>query len=283
VQPLRQLHGDGSAADHRERRRRTLELEDRLARQEAGLRETVDGWHRRAAPGCQQHVPRPQPDPVDVDGVRVDEAGGADVEVDAEPPDPLGRVVGGGDPLLHLPDPRPHGGRVHLGIDGREPQPVGGAHAVRRPRRRQQRLRGDAARPEAVAADAVALHDRHPDGEPGRQLGCGDPARPHADDDEVVTIRHHVDGTAGRGVIPGGRRGRAPVMTDPRLEDHAIGVELQITELVEKIERARVQGRHERVAELQPQLEALQDELATTAEEIADERWDHAEIHAPHA
>lgn len=71
-------------------------------------------------------------------------------------------------------------------------------------------------------------------------------------------------------------------MTDPRLEDHAVGVELQITELVEKIERARVQGRHERVAELQPQLEALQDELATTAEEIADEHWDQAEIHAPH-
>jgi hypothetical protein len=72
-------------------------------------------------------------------------------------------------------------------------------------------------------------------------------------------------------------------MTDPRLEDHAVGVELQLTELVEKIERARVQGRTDRVAELQPQLEALQDELATTAESIADEHWDHAEIHAPHA
>ena len=72
-------------------------------------------------------------------------------------------------------------------------------------------------------------------------------------------------------------------MTDPRLEDHAIGVELQITDLVEKIERARVQGRDERVKELQPQLEALQDELATTAEAIADEHWEQAEVHAPHA
>ncbi len=71
-------------------------------------------------------------------------------------------------------------------------------------------------------------------------------------------------------------------MTDPRLEDHAIGVELQITDLVEKIERARVQGRDERVAELQPQLEALQDELATTAEAIADEHWEQPEVHAPH-
>jgi uncharacterized coiled-coil DUF342 family protein len=72
-------------------------------------------------------------------------------------------------------------------------------------------------------------------------------------------------------------------MTDPRLEDHAVGVELQLTELVEKIERARIQGRHDRVAELQPQVEALQDELAETAESIAEEHWEHAEIHAPHA
>lgn len=72
-------------------------------------------------------------------------------------------------------------------------------------------------------------------------------------------------------------------MTDPHLEDHAVGVELQITELVEQIERARVQGRTERVAELTPQLEALQDELATTAEAIVDEHYEHAEIHAPHA
>ena len=72
-------------------------------------------------------------------------------------------------------------------------------------------------------------------------------------------------------------------MTDPRLEDHAIGVELQMTELVEQIERARVQGRLERVAQLQPELEALQEELAVTAEHIADEHFPHAEIHLPAA
>lgn len=72
-------------------------------------------------------------------------------------------------------------------------------------------------------------------------------------------------------------------MTDPRLEDHAVGVELQITELVEQIERARVQGRPERVAQLQPELEALQDELADTAEHLADEHWGRAEIHLPAA
>ena len=68
-------------------------------------------------------------------------------------------------------------------------------------------------------------------------------------------------------------------MNDPRLEDHAIGVELQITELVEKMERARVQGRFERGAQLQPELTDLQNELAATADRIAGEHWDHASIH----
>jgi hypothetical protein len=67
-------------------------------------------------------------------------------------------------------------------------------------------------------------------------------------------------------------------MTDPRLEDHAVGVELQLTELVEKRERARVQGRSERVAELSPEIEALQSELAATAERIAVEHFDSPEI-----
>ncbi len=52
-----------------------------------------------------------------------------------------------------------------------------------------------------------------------------------------------------------------------------MGVELQLTELVEKRERARVQGRHERVAELTREIEALQEDLAVTAERIADEHF----------
>ena len=72
-------------------------------------------------------------------------------------------------------------------------------------------------------------------------------------------------------------------MTDPRLEDHAVGVELQMTELVEKIERARVQGRAERVVALQRELDVLQDDLVLTSETIADEHWDHADIHLPAA
>ena len=86
-----------------------------------------------------------------------------------------------------------------------------------------------------------------------------------------------------QGVFTRFRVGYDDLMNDPRLEDHAIGVELQITELVEKIERARVQGRLDRVSQLQPELDALQDELAATAEKIAGEHWDHASIHLPAA
>lgn len=67
-------------------------------------------------------------------------------------------------------------------------------------------------------------------------------------------------------------------MTDRRLEDHAFGVELQLTELVEKRERALVQGRHERARELTVEIEALQAELAATAEQIVDEHFELADI-----
>lgn len=58
-------------------------------------------------------------------------------------------------------------------------------------------------------------------------------------------------------------------MTDPRLENHALGIELQIVELVEQRERAIVQERPEDVARLQREIDALQQEMTLTAEVIA--------------
>ncbi len=60
-------------------------------------------------------------------------------------------------------------------------------------------------------------------------------------------------------------------MTDPRLENHAVGIELQIVELVEQQERAAVQERHEDVARIQREIDALQQEMSLTAEVIAGE------------
>jgi len=70
-------------------------------------------------------------------------------------------------------------------------------------------------------------------------------------------------------------------MSDPRLEDHAVGVELQIGELVERLERAEVQGRLDQVPELQAEIERLQDDLARTADTIAAEHYDSPDIHQP--
>ena len=58
-------------------------------------------------------------------------------------------------------------------------------------------------------------------------------------------------------------------MVDPRLEDHATGVELQLMELVERRERAVTQGRHDDAAALQSEISLLQDDLARTADDIA--------------
>lgn len=57
-------------------------------------------------------------------------------------------------------------------------------------------------------------------------------------------------------------------MLDPRLEDHATGIELQIVELVERRERATVQGRQAEADDLQRDIDGLQRELAVTAERL---------------
>ena len=58
-------------------------------------------------------------------------------------------------------------------------------------------------------------------------------------------------------------------MTDPRLEDHVVGLELQLVELVEQEQRAEIQGRAEDAARLENEVQALQFELADTAERLS--------------
>ena len=58
---------------------------------------------------------------------------------------------------------------------------------------------------------------------------------------------------------------------DPRLEDHVVGLELQIVELVEQRERALVQHDDAEASRIQGEIDALQLELATTAEQLTRE------------
>jgi hypothetical protein len=53
---------------------------------------------------------------------------------------------------------------------------------------------------------------------------------------------------------------------DPRLEDHAVGLELQIVELEERKQRALVQGRVEDASRLEQEEDTLRAELVNTAE-----------------
>jgi hypothetical protein len=58
-------------------------------------------------------------------------------------------------------------------------------------------------------------------------------------------------------------------MIDPRLEDHAVGLELQIVELEERCQRAIVQGRADDADRLEREADTLRTELASTADLLA--------------
>ena len=61
------------------------------------------------------------------------------------------------------------------------------------------------------------------------------------------------------------------VEVDPQLQDHAVGLEMEIVELARQAEDAAHDGWPEREAELRQQLESLYAELASVAERLADE------------
>jgi hypothetical protein len=62
-------------------------------------------------------------------------------------------------------------------------------------------------------------------------------------------------------------------MSDPRLGDHALGLELQLEDVVVRLERARRHGWADEVHALELDVTALQLELADTAEQAADEHY----------
>ena len=69
-------------------------------------------------------------------------------------------------------------------------------------------------------------------------------------------------------------------MHDQRLEDHALGIELQLAELVDQAERARVQGSTDEANAIQAEIARLQQELAETAEKVAEASEGAAEVDA---
>ena len=73
-------------------------------------------------------------------------------------------------------------------------------------------------------------------------------------------------------------------MTDPRLEDHVVGLELQLVELVERRERAVVQGLPDEADAIADEIDAVQTELIVSAEAVvSDNPAPHAEVLAESA
>ena len=57
----------------------------------------------------------------------------------------------------------------------------------------------------------------------------------------------------------------------PHLQDHAVGLEMEIVELARQADQAAHEGWPDREAELRQELNALYTELATVAERLTDE------------
>lgn len=72
-------------------------------------------------------------------------------------------------------------------------------------------------------------------------------------------------------------------MTDPHLEDHLVGLELQLVEQVEQRERATVQHRPEDAARIEEEIQELTEEMARTAEQVARADAEIPVIDAPEA
>ncbi len=73
------------------------------------------------------------------------------------------------------------------------------------------------------------------------------------------------------------RAGQISPMTDPRLEDHVVGLELQLVELVEQQHRAEVQHRPDDAAKLEPEIAGIRQEMAATAEVLSADETDPAD------
>lgn len=75
------------------------------------------------------------------------------------------------------------------------------------------------------------------------------------------------------------------VDVSPHLQDHAVGLEMEIVELARQADQAAHEGWPDREAELRQELNALYSELATVAERLTDEAAAAApaEVNAPPA
>ncbi|HVL92268.1 MAG TPA: hypothetical protein VM264_02895 [Acidimicrobiales bacterium] len=70
-------------------------------------------------------------------------------------------------------------------------------------------------------------------------------------------------------------------MINPREEDHLVGLELELVELVEQRERALVQRRSADAGRLEREIRKVQEEMAATAEQLVGEQAPRPQFRLP--
>ena len=70
-------------------------------------------------------------------------------------------------------------------------------------------------------------------------------------------------------------------MINPREEDHLVGLELELVELVEQRERALVQRRSADAGRLEREIRKVQEEMAATAEHLVGEQAPRPQFRLP--
>ena len=186
----------------------------RFVQTPSSSRKPGDGRDHRVRPGRDHDVVRGVGLVADLDAARAGETRGTAQHLDA-----LRLEVRGLGPILvvrhHEVAPLERALRSHASAHG-----LAGARRVARRLERlagpKQRLRGDAGPVVALAADELALDDRHPQAAVREMAGAVLPGRPGADDDDVEVVAHAAPKSSSRRrtirrasrASPG--RGRAP-------------------------------------------------------------------------
>ena len=184
---LAQFAADRAAAEDEERlRRRALPVEEGLVGEGGNVREPVDGRSPRRRAGGDHEVGGGEARAVcEFDLARTHEPGPRQEDVHPEAAEALRRVVRGDrrPPLAHVLE---HPFETETGFVGVEPVRGRFANRLNQLRRRDERLRGDAAVIQAVASHLRRFGERHAGAEPGRAGGGHEPGGSAPDDDDVV-------------------------------------------------------------------------------------------------
>ena len=181
---LGELDADGPAADDEQALRPSVEIEDRLVGQVGDPVEAGDRRHRRTRADGEHEPARLDRPPAGDNRRGVGEARLRGDHLNPESREALGGIVGR-DGCDDAPDVIAHAAVIHRGLAWPDPERGGRAGGVGARCGRDQRLRGDAADIEALAAHAALLDEDHGHAEGGGDGGDRQAPRARSDHAQI--------------------------------------------------------------------------------------------------